>query len=291
MRFRGILIMLVSGLVLVNTPAQAGSGVDDQAVWESAKVAVAPTIDGKIDDVWSKAKVCVVAVREAFGGGSPSIVRLRALHSDDTLYVLAEWEDGTKSDMRDPFVWNKEKNQYDRPTKPDDQFALQFPLSGDFDINMLSLHKEFSADVWHWKAGRGNANGWVDDKRHIISRTEIEGARHYDLGGHGRVYIARPMDAGTPSYKVREAPKEYAGDVLDSFIPQNPTGSLADVRGKAVHDGKGWTLELARKFKTGNIDDATIDINKDNTCAIAVLNDELYWDHSVSQIIRLRFLK
>lgn len=299
MTLRGIVITLAFGLLLGCAGAQQGrrtslapsTGADDQAVWESAKVAVAPGIDGEVDAAWSRAKAREVVVREALGGGNPITVTLRSVHTDDNLYVLAEWEDVTKSDMRDPFVWNKEKSQYDRPTRPDDQFALQFPLSGDFDISMLSMQKAFISDVWHWKAGRGNVAGWADDKRHIISQTEVEGAKRYDMGGHGAVYILRPVDAGTPAYKVQEPPKEYVGNLLDSFVAQVPKGSLADVRAKGVHNGKGWTLEMARAFNTGNADDATIDKSRDNTCAIAVLNDELYWDHSVSQTIRLRFLK
>jgi hypothetical protein len=46
---------------------------------------------------------------------------------------------------------------------------------------------------------------------------------------------------------------------------------------------------MARKFRTGYSDDAPIDPAKDNICAIAVLDDELYWKHSVSQLITLRF--
>jgi hypothetical protein len=62
------------------------------------------------------------------------------------------------------------------------------------------------------------------------------------------------------------------------------------VRGKGVHDGKGWTLEMGRLFDTGHPeDDAVIDPRSDHRCAIAVLNDELYEEHSVSSLILLRF--
>ena len=58
-----------------------------------------------------------------------------------------------------------------------------------------------------------------------------------------------------------------------------------------MYDGKGWTLEMSRNFNTVHPeDDAVLDPTRDNTCAIAVLNDELFQEHSVSTVITLRFV-
>jgi hypothetical protein len=46
---------------------------------------------------------------------------------------------------------------------------------------------------------------------------------------------------------------------------------------------------MSRRFDTGHDDDTVIDPSKEMVCAIAVLNDELYWRHSVSPRIQLRF--
>ncbi|MGR3310754.1 MAG: ethylbenzene dehydrogenase-related protein [Candidatus Brocadiales bacterium] len=259
-------------------------------VWESSYTKTPPIIDGKMDEVWEKAKPLIVTVREAMGGDNPKRVVLRALHTDDTFYMVTQWPDNTKSDMRDPYVWNAEKEDYERPSKPDDQFSLEFPMTGEFDIRMLTLVHEYTADVWHWKAGRGNPVGWADDKRHIISQKPIQGGMKYTMGVHGKVYIARIPDEGISSYHLRPKPKVFEGEIVNSFNDCPPTGSLADVRGKGIHDGKAWTLEMSRKFNTGHNDDAVIDSAKDNICAIAVLDDELYWEHSVSSIIILRFI-
>lgn len=262
-------------------------------VWESAYVSQPPKIDGVMDEAWSKARPVTVAVREAMGGDRPKPVVLRALHTDDSLYVLAQWPDATRSDMRDPFIWNRDKKAYDRPSKPDDQFALEFPMTKEFAISMLTVTASFKADVWHWKAGRGNPIGWVDDKYHRISQTPIDHpkAAKHEIHGGRTVYILRAQDAGKSPYKAREKPAEYLGDVLDSFGQQAPDGSMADIPGKGVHDGKGWTLEMGRKFDTGHRDDdAVIDPKADNRCAIAVLDDELYEEHSVSTLILLRLV-
>lgn len=110
------------------------------------------------------------------------------------------------------------------------------------------------------------------------------------MGGHGIAYIARFMDEGTTSWFLKPKPAGFEGNVVDSFEQRQPSGSVADVRGKGMHDGKGWILEMSRKLNTGHNDDAVIDPNKDNVCAIAVLNDELYWYHSTSAEITLRFV-
>ena len=271
-------------------PGGAGRGDVPGLVWESTYTRTAPTIDGRVEKAWGRARPLTVVVREAMGGDDPRTVVLRALHTDDTIYVLAQWPDPTRSDMRDPYVWNPEKKDYDRPSRPDDQFAIEFPMQGDFDINMLTVARESVADVWHWKAGRGNPVGWVDDKRHIVGQRPVPGAKEYAMGGHGTVYIARPRDEGRASHTLKPKPASMVGKVVDSFEPGEPSGSLADVRGKGVHDGKGWTLEMSRKLNTGHNDDAVIDPARDNLCAIAVLDDELYWNHSVSRIITLRLV-
>jgi len=259
-------------------------------VWESAYTKTLPMIDGVLDEVWKRAKPVTVVVREAMGGDHPKPVVLRALHTDDSVYIAAEWPDATKSDMRDPYVWNPQTKKYERPSKPDDQFAIEFPIKGDFGISMLTVTREYTADVWHWKAGRGNPIGWVDDKYHVISQKPLPEAKKHALHGGRSVYIVRLQDAGTPSFKVRPEPQSYQGDIVDSFEQQEPSGSVADVRGKGVHNGKSWFLEMSRNFNTGHPDDdAVIDHKKDNICAIAVLDDELYEEHSVSAVIVLRF--
>lgn len=292
---KGIVVVAAIAAGIANVAvcvAQEGAGrPKEQApqVWESTYTKTAPTLDGKLEDVWQTAKPITVVVRKALGGDRARPVALRALHTDDTFYMAAQWPDETKSDLRDPYVWNAAQNVYERPTRPDDQFAIEFPLEGHFDLNMLSLAHRYVADLWHWKAGRGNPIGWVDDKRHLISQEPIPKAAEYSMGGHGKVYIARPVDEGTTAYKVKPAPTTFQGEVVDSIEQVEPTGSLADVRAKGVHDGKTWTLEMSRKFNTGHNDDAVLDPGKDNLCAIAVLDDELYWEHSVSTVITLRF--
>lgn len=280
-------IVLSATLLLSCYPSFAQ---DSPLMWESTYTTTPPTMDGSVDSVWTTSKALTVPIREAIGGRSSGDVILRALHTSDSLYVLAQWADLTRSDMRDPYIWNSQNAEYERPTTPDDQFALEFPLAGDFQVTMLPAQGSYIADVWHWKAGRSNLGGWVDDKRHIISHEPIEDALVYSLGGHNTVYMVRPMDEGRPAYAVIPKPTSFEGEVIPSYEPQEPNGSVGDIAGKGVHDGRGWTLEMTKKFNTGNEDDMVLDPTMLISCAIARLDDELYFNHSVSQEISLRFL-
>ena len=282
------LMQAIFAFVLV-TITVSSTAQEQPLEWISTFTDTPPSIDGVADEVWETAVPLMVIIREALGGTGPREVILRALHTDASLYVLAQWPDPTRSDMRDPYAWRSESGRYERPTVADDQFALEFPLEGAFEVNMLPEGKSYIADVWHWKAGRSNLDGWVDDKRHIISTEPIDGALPYQLGGRAVVYIARPMDEGLAAYKTVEPPPSYRGSVLPSYDIQAPSGSQSDIRGKGLHDGTGWILEMGRRFNTGNADDTVIDPDGEIVCAIAVLDDELYWHHSVSQKLVLRF--
>lgn len=295
---KGDSVMLFDDFRYAEASVAETARIQDSLTWSATRVAETPAIDGKAEALWDRAPPLTVTVRKAMGGHNSKSVVLRALYTEDALYVLAQWPDVTRSDMRDPYIWNPTNRTYERPTKPDDQFALEFPIKGDFDISMLALGRGYTADVWHWKAGRGNPAGWVDDKHHVISPTPLaeelvkkagSNYQQYVLGKHATVYIARPLDSGTPSYRTVPPLTAHQGDTVDSYEPCEPSGSAADVRGKGLHDGKGWTLEMTRRFNTGHDDDAVLDSAKPITCAIAVLDDQLYWHHYVSPPIMLTF--
>lgn len=133
---------------------------------------------------------------------------------------------------------------------------------------MLTIEREYKSDVLGTgKAGRGNPVGWVDDKHHIISQSPVPGGKEHKLHSGRRVFIARAQDEGKPSYLLKQEPMAFAGDMIDSFSHQEPDGSMADIRGSARHTGKGWYLEMGRRFRTNHSDDAVIDPKTINPCA------------------------
>ncbi|MBK7929772.1 MAG: hypothetical protein IPJ98_20525 [Bryobacterales bacterium] len=113
---------------------------------------------------------------------------------------------------------------------------------------MLTVEREYKADVWHWKAGRGNPIGWVDDKSHVISQSPVPNGKEHKLHSGRRVFIARVQDAGKSPYAQKPEPTAFAGDLIDSFSQQEPDGSMADIRGMEA-TREGWFLEMSASFR------------------------------------------
>jgi len=119
--------------------------------------------------------------------------------------------------------------------------TAQHYLSGDAEEQALTVlwrGADGTADAWVWRADRTDAAGHADDG--------------WFRPGDG----FRP-DAGSPCWESRYV-AEFAGAELPRFYPQEPTGSLADVRARGIWEEGHWTVELARALETGEADDLAL---------------------------------
>ena len=57
-------------------------------IWEVSYTKTIPLVDGIIDPTWDLAKPLTIFIREAIGADNPTEVRLRALYTDDMLFLL-----------------------------------------------------------------------------------------------------------------------------------------------------------------------------------------------------------
>ncbi len=246
-------------------------------------VEAAPTLDGKADDAcWSKAKELKVAVVEAMDNTKgKSTVTVKAVRKGDELYLLLQWKDESESAQHKPWVWDKEKNEYIEATDVEDCAVVSFALSGEFDANMLA-GIESTWDVWHWKAARTNPAGFAMDKRHIYSEKKSDAkAMKYRAINDKDIWISRPEDGGGSATKKTPKPEKLTDKVVQQSTAQTPAGSAADVKAKGAWKDGVWTLELCRKLKTGNEDDAVFEPGKAIPFAIAIL-DASEEEHSAS---------
>lgn len=244
-------------------------------------------LDGQIDD-WQDVAGIVVPLS---GTGGADRVELRAAIRGTRIYVLAIWDDPSKSDLHKPFRWNEASQTYEKTDAMEDRFALSLRISGDFSANKLD-GSEFAADVWHWKAHRSNPVGLVHDKWWRVSRIPFEKSRPFETPDGETVHILRSSDAGDQLYKlVRYHTKQR--EIMPLYeVNRAASGSIADVNARGVWRDGRWYLEMSRRLNTGNEDDAVIPADGMVPFAIAVfdgVSNNLVDGgmHSVSELLLL----
>lgn len=241
----------------------------------AAKVAKAPTLDGKLDDeAWRAAVPLKITVKRVLppNVGQSVEVTLRCVHTDTDIFFAATWDDASKSVSHKTWVWNADKKAYETGDDREDMFAVAFEHTGEFNPDMLS-GVEAVWDVWHWKAFRTNPQGYAMDKTHRYTVDKPEGkAKSYEAKNGKMIWIARPEDAGDTVEKSVPAPTERKGDRVAAYAPGSPTGSAGDVRAKGAWSGGKWTLELGRQLTTDQPDDTAFDTAKSYKFGIGVFD-------------------
>ena len=76
---------------------------------------------------------------------------------------------------------------------------------------------------------------------------------------------------------------------MPKYLPGEPSGSAADVRGKGRWTNGRWTVELSRKLNTGYADDTTFDTARTYKMGVAIFDRSEDIDHLVSDMIELVF--
>lgn len=114
-----VVILFVSCSKDDNTPT---GPVTSQSELGALKVSTAPTLDGTIDEGWSKADVLATTLVVPLPGstytpltsgnyfmsyvGASYNFKLRSMYDADNIYFLAEWDDPKKDLNRDPWYFN-----------------------------------------------------------------------------------------------------------------------------------------------------------------------------------------
>jgi len=316
----GLFIIAVGTLACV-------AGVDSQqaAVVTAVKVAKGPSLDGKVDALWSKAR----AVKIPVSGGAnfvngASEVTLKAVYTDSDVFLLVQWPDKTRSERRSPWKkqadgsWLKGNDPNDKGG--DNNLYYEDKLAFLWNINvtgfeaagcMVACHagepgKPYGnkyapapgelADIWHWKGVRTGTIGQVDDQYLDDTRYDKdkspEAGRKSDpkTGGgyldnvsddkNGPKFGAKGNKPAPPYWIVDDqkepldAGKYKTGDEVASILVAPFTGDRGDISAGAVWQKGVWTVEIARKLKTGSKFDVQFDdLSKAYAFGVAVFDN------------------
>ena len=191
-------VVVVLAIALSALPALAQSGL------VSVKTDQAPAIDGTAEAAWEKAPAYKVTLDqtpykpEGFKGITKSNVTMKSMYDKDSIYVLVQWDDPTRSLERQPWVkqpdgsWKQlkasDQTGHDN-TYYEDKFAILWNINAPgFDKKgcNVACHKARGGkiagiedkspgrkytdnegetiDMWHWKGVRTAPVGQVDDQ-------------------------------------------------------------------------------------------------------------------------------
>jgi len=225
---------------------------DDDLPLTAVPVTEVPTLDGLVDDAaWADAPTLEVDVTfGAAANDSETVVTLRAVYTEDTVYFVAQWEDETQSFLRSPWelqadgTWiqlsDPDDEGGDNNLWYEDKLALIWNINNsieDFEEdgcftachrsedgdpkpygNHFTENEGGIGDIWHWKSVRNLFQ--IDDQYldgTVYSPETPEAGRHSD-----------PKESGGYSNNINEA-----GDA-PAFMPA----------GDFPHDGSpGFILQ------------------------------------------------
>lgn len=221
-----------------------------ERVITSKKVSQAPQIDGVAEpDIWSS--INSTSVLDIVTNRT---ISLKSIHTDDTVYFLAQFSDESENREHRPMFWDAKSKLYVNGPQREDVFVFKWDMFGTGSGLSLSENRPYKADVWYWKAMRTDPLGYADDKIQIYSKRKTQNSKMM-ISKNGRPYfLSRKGDSGTASYRTVLSVKTGTPKI-QKYANQPPSGSRADIKASGQWNNKQWTIEFARKLNTGHDDD------------------------------------
>lgn len=110
------------------------------------------TLDGKDgEDDWTKADEVVVPLQY----GSVQAVSLKAIYTDENVFIRARWKDETENREHHPWVWDADLERYIEGAQIEDSLFLSFEAGCEWTPSLLSGYV-YDFDAWQWLAARSD---------------------------------------------------------------------------------------------------------------------------------------
>jgi hypothetical protein len=254
------------------------------------KLASSPILDGKATD-WQSVKSVTLSLRPTVEGTfeTPDKVEVKAGYFGDEVFFYFKWQDETEDLIHKPFVWNEDLSRYKNGEAREDRLAMQFEMSGSYTTDWASGN-QFTADMWHWKSSRSEPHGLAHDKSTQISTEKMLKSYRLSISDGKFVYIKRPSDEGSKIYTTKRYAVKDKNVMPKYILPKEVSGSVSDVKTRALWENGYWSLEMKRVFNTGHDDDVVFSKDKKLKAGIAIFNRSENEVHRFSDTIELQFI-
>jgi hypothetical protein len=123
----------------IETPAIIMDGKDDEPDWSKAKEIAIPLSYGLVSRAW-----------------------LKALYSDEEVFIRVRWEDATEDREHHPWTWDSEGERYVEGSQVEDSLLLSIE-AGCWWTPSFFEGQVFDFDGWQWLAARSDPVGQAVD--------------------------------------------------------------------------------------------------------------------------------
>jgi hypothetical protein len=209
------------------------------------KVAAAPRLDAA-DPAWAAARPLAVELTGGanFGGTGKTSGTLKAVYTEDSLYLMVQYRDATQSVRRIPYQkqadgsWKKLTDPADKGGDEnlyyEDKWAMIWPIDNSIKGfeeqgcavlchegqgkpygNKYTPGEGQIGDMWHMKSARTAPAGYVDDQyvdhTRYDAKTSPNAGRKSDPGTATGEYTSIPLVNGKPQFMNRDGKAANAG--------------------------------------------------------------------------------
>ncbi len=253
----------------------------------------------------------------------PVSVDVRAFYTDQELFLRLSWEDETRDDGMQDWLYDGERWQ--NTGQLEDGFGLMWDARGqfskfscsyachitDFGVSKANFHASTKMrlakeggwlDLWNWKAARTAAYGFVDD------RYLDEQGMHGDTPGElftensaakvsGKETVQPFSMEDAPLYDDQQRPVgdryRQPGEKAPGYIVKRPVGSRADVLAVTRYENDRWVVILRRALQTGDSRDVVFVPGDEVGVAfgLALMDHSLYEHYASNTLERLVLLQ
>jgi hypothetical protein len=244
-------------------------------------------IDGKDDDAaWANAQEIPLSLSL----GTVDKAWIKALCTDEEVYIRVRWPDSTESREHRPWIWSADKQEYVTGPQVEDSLFLSFESGCEWTPSLLGGY-QYDFDGWHWMAARSDPQGQAVDTlgtvtdrvRHGFDKFQSrvlsddwqmkfvdvsQDNLHAKWDQLERVYMLTPVtktlyiaatpDGGSMDLQFAEElpPPDAApspGDEAKTYPRYRPvklTGDAGEISAKGHWENGFWTVEFHRALKT-----------------------------------------
>ncbi len=183
-------------------------GVDDEAAWQQAREIETPLLFGSVTSA-----------------------TLKAVYSDEEVFIRVRWADASEDREYRPWVWNAESNEFQEGSQIEDSVLLSFEAGCEWSPSLLSGYV-YDLDGWHWMAARSDPLGQAVDM--------MGNAQDQDLGspntqGHPSRYTE---DTWNMKFAKNKPGLYKAWDEVDRVYMLQPISQMSYLTSTTDYDGE-----------------------------------------------------